>query len=87
MALLLALIVGIAVGGIGGFLLNRRYELVPINVFLGVAGAIIGDVFYFFAAAQDSLLFSWGGLACQALGAAVFVFIFSFFRRAKKDLT
>ena len=82
MALLLAILVGLLVGFISGYLLQRKPELLPVHLGLGVIGAILGDVFYVIASGNLTLLFSWGGVASQVVGAALFVFIYSLIHKA-----
>jgi uncharacterized membrane protein YeaQ/YmgE (transglycosylase-associated protein family) len=83
MALLLAIIIGVAVGAIGGFLLQENYDLLVLNVLMGLAGAIIGDAVYYFSSDNvEYLLFSWGGAVSQFAGALLFVLLFSMLHKA-----
>ena len=79
MSLFVALLVGAIIGTVGGYLLQENIELLLLDLFMGIGGAIIGLAFYFFigTSAQGLSLFSWAGTVCSALGAAIFVLIFS----------
>jgi len=86
MALLLAIIIGSAVGVLGGFLLQENYDLLVLNVLMGLAGAVTGDALYFFASdSSQYLLFSWAGALSQLTGALLFVLIFSLIHKATPD--
>jgi uncharacterized membrane protein YeaQ/YmgE (transglycosylase-associated protein family) len=86
MSLLLALIVGVAIGTIGGFLLQENFDLLLLNCLMGVAGAILGGAVYFFSdSAAGYLLFSWSGALASVVGALLFVLIFSALHRAAPE--
>lgn len=86
MGLLLAIIVGLAVGAVGGSLLQENFDLLFLDFLMGIAGAIVGDAVFFFAASGSQfLLFSWGGLLAQLVGALIFVLIFNLLHRATPD--
>lgn len=87
MGLLFAMIVGIVVGALGSVLLQKSYDMLLVTILLAVGGAIIGDAVYYFASSNDFLLFSWGGLLSQLLGALIFVLIFSALNRVTGEIT
>lgn len=83
MSLLVAIIIGIVVGALGSLMLQRNFDVILLEVLLGVAGAVLGGAVYFFAVTGATyLLFSWGSTAFSLLGAMVFVLIFSLLHRA-----
>lgn len=80
MSLFIALIVGAAIGGAGGYLLRENMEVVLLSVLMGISGAIIGLAAYFFLLAGPGtalLLFSWGAFVCTIVFAAVFTAVFT----------
>ena len=82
MSLLVAIILGIIVGAVAGYAIQENLDLMPINIFMGIIGAVLGDAVYYFVSGNDYFLFTIGGMVSQIIGATLFVFIFSMIYRA-----
>ncbi len=85
MSLLLAIFVGVIVGLIGSFIIQDNFDLALLTILLGIGGAILGDAIYFFTVSNEISLFAIGGILAQAIGAALFVLIFSLLHRAAPE--
>ena len=85
MSLFMAIIIGTTIGTIGGFILQENFDLLVLNVCMGLVGAVLGDVIYYFASGNDYFLFTLGGAVSQAAGALLFVLIFSLLHKAAPD--
>jgi uncharacterized membrane protein YeaQ/YmgE (transglycosylase-associated protein family) len=79
MSLLIALVVGIAVGGGVGFLLIDNIDYLLMSTLMGVVGSIVGLAFYYFllASAETTALFNLPSLLCSVIGALIFVLLFN----------
>ncbi|MDL2341572.1 MAG: hypothetical protein QFB87_00640 [Patescibacteria group bacterium] len=84
MSLLASIFIGIIVGGGAGFLLIENLDSLIINIVFGLVGSILALVlFYIFDAGQTStMVFSWRGALCCAIGALIVVILFNGLQRA-----
>lgn len=75
MSILLALIIGVIVGGVVGLWLLDNIDFLLLNIVLGVAGSVLGIVVYYFILEQThtNALFSLPGTLCAVIGALLFV--------------
>lgn len=86
MSLLAALLIGVLVGGVGGFLLQENFDLFLFNLLMGIVGSIVGGVVYFFTdSAGDYLSFDWADLLFSLVGALIFVLSFNFMHRVTPE--
>jgi len=78
MSLLIALVIGVAVGASAGFLLREDADLLFMNILVGVVGSITGLAFNFFvlSAYATDALFSWPAILCSIIGASCSVLLF-----------
>ena len=79
MALLLAIIVGLVIGGLTSYVWQENLDSLAINLLFGIAGAIFGTGFYYFVLsnATSGGLFSLAGFLTSVIGAFIFVLIFN----------
>jgi len=79
MALLIAIVLGLLVGGLASYVWQENLDSLAINLIFGVAGAVFGTAFYYFVLndATSGGLFSLAGLVTSLLGALIFVLIFN----------
>lgn len=80
MSLLVALVIGVLVGGGAGFFLFGHLDLIFLNMLLGVAGSILGlAAFYLLAVGNNATasLFSGAATVCSILGAFLVVLTFT----------
>jgi uncharacterized membrane protein YeaQ/YmgE (transglycosylase-associated protein family) len=79
MALLIAIILGIAVGGLASYIWQENLDSLAINIVFGLAGAVFGTGIYYFVLdnATSAGLFNLIGLLTSLLGAIIFVLIFN----------
>jgi len=86
MALLTAIIIGLVVGVLVGFIMQGTFASAAITAPLGLCGAILGNVCYIiFSSTEMSYLFTWGGLLSQLVGAIVLVAVYNFLRHATPE--
>jgi uncharacterized membrane protein YeaQ/YmgE (transglycosylase-associated protein family) len=79
MSLLLAIIVGVAIGTIAGFLLPENLDQMFMNILLGICGGIFGLVFFvlFLSSVDSTSLFNVPSLLTSVICALIFVLIFN----------
>lgn len=86
MSLLAALLIGILIGGVGGFLLRENFDLLAFNILMGIAGSILGGAVYFFTdSAGGYLSFSWADVLFSVVGALIFVMLINFAHRTTPE--
>lgn len=79
MSILLAMMIGVVVGGIGGFLLMDGIDLLVLNLVMGLVGGLVGLGIFTLAFAEigNLSLFEPRSLMSSALFALIFVLIFN----------
>lgn len=79
MSVLLAIIIGIVVGGVIGYILVNSFDHLLLNSIFGMAGSIFGLVLAWASGAFDdaSALFSIRATLASIICAAIFVLVFN----------
>ena len=79
MGLLLALIIGAAVGGGAGYWLLENFDFLMMNILAGIIGSVLGAASYFFLINpgfnQSGWVFGLASALCSMIGALAFVFL------------
>jgi uncharacterized membrane protein YeaQ/YmgE (transglycosylase-associated protein family) len=73
MSLLVAMLVGILIGGVGGLVIFRgAADYLFVSFLAGIVGSILGLAAYYLLIVQagTSSLFSWSATICSIIGAA-----------------
>ena len=79
MSVLFAMIAGLLVGGVGGFLLLEGIDMLVMNLLMGIVGGLLGLGIYtiFLSGLESNIgLINWRSLGCSALFALMFVAVF-----------
>lgn len=78
MSLLIALLIGLAVGGLGGFVVREEYDTLLMNLLCGIVGSILGLGMYvlFLGGLNNAGYLSGRGVVCSLIGAVFAVGLF-----------
>jgi uncharacterized membrane protein YeaQ/YmgE (transglycosylase-associated protein family) len=78
MSLLLAMIIGCAIGGVAGRFFMKNIDYLLLNVLTGIVGAVLGLAFFLFTRnGPETSLFSPAGILSDIVGALIAVLIMS----------
>jgi uncharacterized membrane protein YeaQ/YmgE (transglycosylase-associated protein family) len=78
MSLLLAMIIGCAIGGVAGRFFMKNIDYLLLNVLTGIVGAVLGLAFFLFTRnGPETGLFSIAGILSDIVGALIAVLIMS----------
>lgn len=81
MGLLLALIIGAAIGGGAGYWLLENFDFLVMNILAGIIGSVMGAASYFFfintGLNQNGWVFGLASALCSILGALALVLLFN----------